>query len=162
MFLLSFYRIYIAIAAGALAYFLIFPNLWLCLAISIAIRVLWLVIEQYLEKLAITRSFKDHQTKFKELYGPYGIRLVNKAESDAQVRRSLSEVFTPHLKKLRENVKTLETMDVLFNAGMRPDGDAWQLHDLKLKYGKHRLEQAGISTEDKQGKSPDGGSTPSP
>jgi|WetSurMetagenome_2_1015567.scaffolds.fasta_scaffold43181_3 hypothetical protein len=144
MFLLTFYRFYIALAAGAAAYFLFLPNLWISIAIAIAVRVIWLFAERFLEKLTINRSFEAHQTKFKELYGPYGIRLANKAESDASIRRSLAEVFTPNMKKLQEAVKTLETMDVLFNAGMRPDGDAWQLHDLKLKYGKYRLEKAGI------------------
>lgn len=141
MFLLTFYRFYIATAIGIAAYFLLLPNLWICVAIAIAVRTVWFFAERYLENLAIARSFEKHQTKFKELYGPYGIRLVNKAESDAEIRISLAEVFTPNVKKLKENVKTLETMDVLFNAGMRPDGDAWQLHDLKLKYGKYRLEQ---------------------
>lgn len=33
-------------------------------------------------------------------------------------------------------------MDALFSAGMRPDSDAYQLHDCKLKYGSYRLEQS--------------------
>ena len=148
MFLLTFYRFYIALLAGAAVYFLIYPKLWLCFAIIVAVRTVWYFTERFMEKLAINRSIEEHQTRFKELYGPYGIRLVNKAESDPAIRRSLAEVFTPNLKKLQENVKTLETMDVLFNAGMRPDGDAWQLHDLKLKYGKYRLEQAGIKGQE--------------
>ena len=146
MFLLTFYRFYIALLAGAAVYFLVSPKLWLCFVIIVAVRTIWFFVEQFINKLAINRSFEAHQTKFKELYGPYGIRLVNKAESDASIRRSLVEVFTPNMKKLQEAVKTLETMDVLFNAGMRPDGDAWQLHDLKLKYGKYRLEKAGIKS----------------
>ncbi|MBN1129793.1 MAG: hypothetical protein JXA71_12440 [Chitinispirillaceae bacterium] len=149
MFLVSFYRFYFALIAGAATYFLLFPNLWLSIVIVIAVRTIWLLVERFVEKLAIDRSFEEHRTAFKELYGPYGIRLINKAESNPSVKRSLAEVFTPNLKKLRENVKTLETMDVLFNAGMRPDGDSWQLHDLKLKYGKHRLEQAGCSGGEK-------------
>jgi hypothetical protein len=162
MFLFTFYRFYVALIAGTAVYFLVYPKLWLCLIIIIAVRLIWFFVEQFIKKLAINRSFEAHQTKFKELYGPYGIRLVNKAESDTSIKQSLAEVFVSDAKKLQDNVKTLETMDVLFNAGMRPDGDAWQLHDLKLKYGKYRLEKAGLSTEEKIDKSPDAGSSPTP
>ena len=51
------------------------------------------------------------------------------------------------MKKLQEAVKTLETMDVLFSAGMRPDANVWQLHDLKLKYGDW-LQKAGIESSE--------------
>jgi hypothetical protein len=152
MFLLTFYRFYIALLAGASVYFLILPRLWFAIGIAIAARVAWLLVERLMKKLAINRSFEAHQTKFKELYGPYGIRLINKAESDPSIKQSLAEVFVNDAKKLQENVKTLETMEVLFNAGMRPDGDAWQLHDLKLKYGKYRVEKEGLSGKDNEKK----------
>jgi hypothetical protein len=148
MFLLTFYRFYIALLAGAAVYFLILPRLWFAIGIAIAARVARLLVERLMKKLAINHSFEAHQTKFKELYGPYGIRLINKAESDPSIKQSLAEVFVNDAKKLQENVKTLETMEVLFNAGMRPDGDAWQLHDLKLKYGKYRLEKEGIKSSE--------------
>jgi hypothetical protein len=141
MFLLTFYRLYCAAALGSLAYFFAYPSLWTSLAVAIVVRVAWYFMERFIKNLRIGRWFDLHQSAFKELCGPYGIRLVNKAESDPSIRASLAEVFTPDLKKLQENVKNLETMDVIFKAGMRPDGDAWQLHDLKLKYGKHRLEK---------------------
>jgi hypothetical protein len=152
MFLLTFYRFYIALLAGAAVFFLILPRLWFAIGIAIAARVAWLLVERLMKKLAINRSFEAHQTKFKELYGPYGIRLINKAESDPSIKQSLAEVFVKDSKKLQENVKTLETMEVLFNAGMRPDGDAWQLHDLKLKYGKYRVEKEGLSGKENEKK----------
>jgi hypothetical protein len=152
MFLLTFYRFYIALLAGAAVFFLILPRLWFAIGIAIAARVAWLLIERLMKKLAINRSFEAHQTNFKELYGPYGIRLINKAESDPSIKQSLAEVFVKDSKKLQENVKTLETMEVLFNAGMRPDGDAWQLHDLKLKYGKYRVEKEGLSGKENEKK----------
>jgi hypothetical protein len=152
MFLLTFYRFYIALLAGASVYFLILPRLWFAIGIAIAARVAWLLVERLMKKLAINRSFEAHQTNFKELYGPYGIRLINKAESDPSIKQSLAEVFVKDSKKLQENVKTLETMEVLFNAGMRPDGDAWQLHDLKLKYGKYRVEKEGLSGKENEKK----------
>jgi hypothetical protein len=37
-------------------------------------------------------------------------------------------------------VEQLEVMDTLFQAGMRPQGDQYLLHDLKLKYGRSRLQ----------------------
>ena len=82
-----------------------------------------------------------HSAQFKELLGPYGIRMINKAEQDPGIRKSLSEVFTPDLKKLKSTVDQLEMMDTLFKAGMQPDADTYQLHDLKLKYGKYRVEK---------------------
>ena len=141
MFLLTFYRLYCSIVAGVLAYFLINPSLWLSLGIIVLARTAWYFAERFIKNHQTDAWFESHQTAFKELCGPYGIRLINKAESDWSIKTSLAEVFTPDRKKLGENVKNLEAMDVIFKAGMRPDGDAWQLHDLKLKYGKYRLEK---------------------
>ena len=50
-------------------------------------------------------------------------------------------MFTSNQKKLQKAVEQLEMMDTLFKAGMRPEGDEYLLHDLKLKYGKYRLEK---------------------
>jgi hypothetical protein len=150
MFILNFYRLYIALVTGAAVYFFVLPRLWLFFVTLIATRVIWFFIERFVRNIRINKSFEEHETPFKEQFGPYGIRLINKARSDPAIKQSLAEVFTNDLKKLQENVKNLETMDVLFNAGMRPDGDAWQLHDLKLKYGKVRLEKAAPASDDKR------------
>ncbi len=85
--------------------------------------------------------FKSHVTPFKELTGPYGIRLINKAENEHTVKESLAEVFTPNRKELQKVLEQLEVMDTLFKSGLRPDGSSYQLHDLKLKYAKHRIEK---------------------
>jgi hypothetical protein len=36
-------------------------------------------------------------------------------------------------------------MDELFKAGLSPQGDEYLLHDLRLKYGRYRLEKIGTS-----------------
>lgn len=89
----------------------------------------------------MNKLFKQNETEFKQLYGPYGIRLINKAETDWQTKKSLAEVFTNKKSNLKNTVEQLEVMNTLFQAGLKPDGDAYLLHDLKLKYGKHRLEK---------------------
>jgi len=89
--------------------------------------------------VAVDASYNAHAAEFKQLYGPYGIRIANKAESDRRIKISLVEVFTDNPKTLKKNVEQLEVMDTLFKAGMQPQGDEFLLHDLKLKYGKHRL-----------------------
>jgi len=137
----GFYRLYLSILAGALAYYLIKPRWWIWVAGSILFRIIWFFIEKQVENIRTEKWFNAHSAQFKELLGPYGIRMINKAEQDPGVRKSLSEVFTPDLKKLKNTVDQLEMMDTLFKAGMQPDADTYQLHNLKLKYGKHRLEK---------------------
>ncbi|MBN2036576.1 MAG: hypothetical protein JW768_07515 [Chitinispirillaceae bacterium] len=149
MFLLHFYRLYCSLVAGAAVYFLLYQKLWLFFVTVVVFRIIWFIIEGRISAMRINKAFDEHQGFFKEQYGPYGIRLINKAETDKTVKLSLAEVFTPNMKKLQDTVRSLEAMDVIFNAGMRPDGDAWQLHDLKLKYGRYRLEKAGIVTQEK-------------
>jgi hypothetical protein len=145
MFLLNFYRFYCSCLAGILVYLFLLHSVWLGLVAIIISRTAWFFIERFLRRIMINKWFAAHQGAFKQQFGPYGIRLVNKAESDAATRESLAEVFTPDPDELRKNVQNLEVMDVMFKAGMRPDGDAWQLHDLKLKYGKFRLEKLTVS-----------------
>jgi hypothetical protein len=137
----SFYRLYFSLAAGAMCCLFAFRSIWIGLAAAAVSRTVWYLVERRIRKIRVDRWFEEHQAAFKERFGPYGIRLINRAESDPSIKNSLAEVFTPDLKKLKENVASLEVMDALFSAGMRPDGDAWQLHDLKLKYGKSRLEK---------------------
>ena len=144
MWLLNFYRFYVSLLLGALGYLFILPSLWIGLSIVVLVRTGWYFVERYIRKIRVNAWFVEHQSAFKEKFGPYGIRIINKAETDVSIKYSLAEVFTPNLKKLKENISNLETMDTLFNAGMRPDGDTWQLHDLKLKYGQHRLEKESI------------------
>jgi hypothetical protein len=141
MLVLQFYRLYISFAVGGLIYFSLWHRAWIWIAASILVRVLWFAIEKRIEALRINHRVEQHAFEFKQQLGPYGIRMINKAESDPMVRQSLAEVFTPDIKALKKAVEQLEMMDTLFKAGMRPDGDAYQLHDLKLKYGKYRLEK---------------------
>lgn len=141
MFLLQFYRFYFALAVGTVTYFVLIKTWWGALLGVLISRILWLLIEHALKRCAINRSFHQHETPFKQQMGPYGIRMVNRADSNWQVKKSLAEVFINDEKQLKKNVEQLEMMDTLFRAGMRPDGESYQLHDLKLKYGKWRLEQ---------------------
>lgn len=141
MILLRFYRLYLSIAGGAVVYFTLLHSWWGWLGGSILLRIIWALVESKYNNHKTTKCFKQHSYEFKQLLGPYGIRMINKAESDPHIRTSLYEVFTPNIKQLQENVKQLEIMDTLFNAGLRPDSDAYHLHDLKLKYGKHRLQK---------------------
>lgn len=141
MWVFSFYRFYIALSAGVLSFFFLRREWWVVALVAIAVRVCWFVIEERIRRVVINRQFKLHSAAFKQEMGPYGIRLINRAEKDPSVKMSLAEVFIDDEKKLRKAVEQLETMDTLFRAGLRPDGDSWQLHDLKLKYGKHRIEQ---------------------
>ncbi|MBN1575941.1 MAG: hypothetical protein JW913_05275 [Chitinispirillaceae bacterium] len=141
MWALNFYRFYIAAAAGIGAALFLVRTWWFGLAVTIAVRICWAIVEYIIGRLSVNRLFKQHAFTFKQQLGPYGIRMINKAEKDIAVRKSLVEVFANDEKKLRKAIETLEMMDTLFRAGMRPDGDAYQLHDLKLKYGKWRIEE---------------------
>jgi hypothetical protein len=141
MWLLNFYRFYASLALGVAAAMFVVRQWWFGLLIFIIARTCWTLVELFIGRLKVNRLFKRHAYEFKQQLGPYGIRMINKAETDAAVRRSLAEVFTENEKNLRKAVENLEVMDTLFRAGMRPDGDAYQLHDLKLKYGKYRIER---------------------
>ncbi len=141
MWLLSFYRLYVSIAAGVAAGLFLVRTWWFGLLAAIFVRMLWGGIEHLVERVRINKSFEEHAHAFKQELGPYGIRMINKAEKDGSVKRQLAEVFTADETKLRKAVEQLEMMDTLFKAGMRPDGDTYQLHDLKLKYGKFRIEK---------------------
>jgi hypothetical protein len=107
----------------------------------VIVRFVWSYVEYVFKRWTIEKSFKRHVSEFKQQYGPYGIRIVNKAEKEWRVKASLAEVFTSDKKKLKRSVEQLEAMDALFKVGMQPEGDEFLLHDLKLKYGKFRLEQ---------------------
>jgi hypothetical protein len=130
----------LSVLSGALCWYFIFRTWWSWVLIAILSRTIWYFVEHALRNRQINKDFQAHETIFKQLYGPYGIRLINKSETDTAVRKELAEVFTGDMKKLLKTVEQLEMMDTLFKAGMRPDGDAYLLHDLKLKYGKHRLD----------------------
>lgn len=141
MFILQFYRFYLSAAIGILTWLFIIHSIWVIVPAIILSRTVWFLIEKQIRVIRIKRWYKTHEAPFKELTGPYGIRLINKADSDAAVRNSLSEVFTPNLKELKKAVEQLEVMDTLFKSGLHPDGDSYQLHDLKLKYARYRLEK---------------------
>jgi uncharacterized membrane protein len=141
MWFFHLYRFYISVTVGIVLFAFFGVSIWIAGVAALVTRVLWYAVERMSERAAINRSFTRHCYRFKQLLGPYGIRIANKAENDYRVKRSLAEVFTPNREKLKKNVEQLEVMDTLFNAGMRPEGDEYLLHDCKLKYGKHRLEQ---------------------
>jgi hypothetical protein len=138
---LSFYRIFASIAMGACAFFLTHHSLRVALSCAIAFRLGWWGVEKCIRRRMIQVRFNRHSYDFKQLLGPYGIRLINKAEREWNIKESLAEVFTPDVKKLRKTLEQLQLFDTLYRAGMRPDGDTYQLHDCKLKYCLHRLEK---------------------
>ena len=141
MWLFSFYRFYTSLILGIAAGLFLIRAWWFGVIVAVVVRVCWGLIELVIENVRINRNFTAHSHAFKQELGPYGIRMINKAENDATVKKQLAEVFTGDERKLRKAVEQLEMMDTLFKAGMRPDGDTYQLHDLKLKYGKWRIEQ---------------------
>jgi hypothetical protein len=140
MFILNFYRSIISIVFGFALYMIFHHQWWIWVNATILLRLLWLTIENTVSRIHIQKNFQKHESAFKELFGPYGIRIINKAYSDWQIKRSLAEVFTPNIQSLRNAVEQLQVMDSLFLAGFKPDEDTYLLHDLKLKYGKFRLE----------------------
>ncbi|MBN1761301.1 MAG: hypothetical protein JW863_23455 [Chitinispirillaceae bacterium] len=148
MWLLSFYRFYLSVATGIAGALFLVHSWWFGLLVAIAVRFLWWGSERLVETARINRSFRAHSYAFKQELGPYGIRMINRAGKEASVKRQLAEVFTADEKKLRKAVEQLEMMDTLFKAGMRPDDDTYQLHDLKLKYGKFRLEKIDSDKKD--------------
>jgi len=140
MWFLSFYRFFVAIFAALLFYFFLLPSIWAALATGVVSRILWGISESIYRRMRVKRLINKHCAPFKQYCGPYGIRIANKAEQEWAVKQSLAEVFVPGKKELQKNVETLEVLNTLFNAGMRPQGDDFLIHDLKLKYGKYRLE----------------------
>jgi len=141
MILLRFYRLYLSVLGGAVVFLTLIHSWWAWIGSSILLRIIWALGETKFNNYRNNKYFEQHSYEFKQLLGPYGIRMINKAESDPLIKKSLCEVFTPDLKKLQETLKQLEMMDTLFTAGLRPDSDTYQLHDLKLKYAKHRLQK---------------------
>lgn len=142
MFILNFYRFYLSILGGAIIFFTALHFWWAWLGGSIIIRFLWAFIESKYNNYKTGKYFEQHAYEFKQLLGPYGIRMINKAQSDPLIKKSLCEVFIPDTKKLKQTIEQLEMMDSLFKAGLRPDSDTCHLHDLKLQYAKHRLEKS--------------------
>jgi len=143
MWIFSFYRFYVSVCAGIACWLLLGKSLWLSIVTTIVARVVWFAVERAFERMSINRDFKNHEYRFKQQLGPYGIRIANQAEQDFRTKKSLAEVFVADPARLKKNVEQLQMMDTLFKAGMRPDGDAYLLHDCKLKYGSYRMEQAG-------------------
>lgn len=138
-----FYRFYAALGAGCILYFFVIPNIFLSVLAAVFFRVLWFGVEKGFTRLRINRDCNKHLAAFKQEFGPYGIRIANLAQEQWRVKASLAEVFCSRRDSLQKAVEQLEVMDALFKAGMRPAGDDFLLHDLKLKYGKKRLSAAG-------------------
>jgi len=141
MWIFSFYRFYCSLAVVFLCRFLVYPSWWLAVGVGMVVRIAWSVTERLVERYRVDRLFSQYRREFKDTFGPYGIRLINKAEKDRRIKSSLVEVFEPNPEKLKKNVEQMEVMETLFNAGMQPQGDDFLLHDLKLKFGRHRLEK---------------------
>jgi hypothetical protein len=141
MFIFQFYRFFLSTALGIATWLFVIHSFWVIFPVLIVTRLVWFMIEKLIKNIRIKKWYKVHSAPFKELTGPYGIRLMNKADTDTAVRTSLAEVFTTDFKELKKITEQLEMMDTLFKSGLRPDGDSYQLHDLKLKYARHRLEK---------------------
>ena len=154
MILFKFYRAWASILAAAFVFVYVKPLWWFAAGVALAIRILWAVVDRFLEKARVERLFRRHGAAFKQLCGPYGIRIANKAEKDWRVKKSLAEVFEVHHETLKKNVEQLEMLDTLFGAGMRPEGDEYLIHDLKLKYGKYRLERENGSGDKNRSSEP--------
>ena len=146
MWLLGFYRLYFALASGVAFYVLAVRSVWFALLVSAIARGAWFGIERIATRIVVDRDFNRHEYQFKQLLGPYGIRIANQAEQDFRTKKNLAEVFVSNPARLRKNVEQLTMMDTLFRAGMRPEGDAYLLHDCKLKYGTYRVEQLDKQT----------------
>lgn len=89
MWILSFYRAYFAVCAGAAEYFLLKKSLWLSAAAALVVRVLWFAVEQGIRRAIINRDFKRHVYEFKQQLGPYGIRMANKADNEWPIKKAL-------------------------------------------------------------------------
>lgn len=140
MWLLQFYRFYLSAIAAIAGYLFLIKKSWFGTILFVAFRGIYAAVEYLIGRYRTTASFTKQVSHFKQMYGPYGIRIANKAERDFRVKKSLYEVFTDDMKLLKKNVESLEMMETLFKAGLRPEGDDYLLHDLKLKFGRHRLE----------------------
>jgi hypothetical protein len=125
---------------GALVYALFIHSWWVAFFSAIAFRSVWFALEHIAQSMMINSYYRKHIYEFKQLLGPYGIRLANQAEESPRTKKRLAEVFVPSLSKLRLAVDRLKVLDTLYQAGMTPDQDARLLHDCILKYGMHRLE----------------------
>jgi hypothetical protein len=147
MALLNFYRLYTSLCAGAAIYMLWGRNFWLALGCAALFRLSWFFIESFVNRILVDLYYKRHIYEFKQQLGPYGIRLANRAEDDRAVRKSLSEVFVPSIKKLQKNYEYLKVLDSLYGAGMRPDQETSNLNDCKLKYAAFRLEHERSGTD---------------
>jgi len=150
MWIFGFHRMYLSIAAGIGSAFLLVHTWWFALMNAVIARVLIAVGEHLAGIISVNRAFRVHAYAFRQELGPYGIRMINRAEKDMRIRKSLAEVFTKSEKKLRKAVEQLEMMETLFKAGMSPDADTWQLHDLKLKYGRFRVAQLDMKKNVRQ------------
>jgi hypothetical protein len=142
MMVFYFYRFYAALCAGFLLYFFVTRNIFLSVLAAVFFRLLWLGMEKAFARIRISRDYTKHQAAFKQEFGPYGIRIANLAQAQWRVKASLAEVFCSRRDSLQKAVEQLEVMGALFKAGMRPEGDDFLLHDLKLTYGKKRLSAA--------------------
>lgn len=139
MLLFAFYRLYTALAAGAAFYVFVRPSMGLAIAVAAGVRLLWLAADIALAHWRTESRCRRHLPHFRQEFGPYGIRIANKSQTDPRIRRSLAEAFDPNPARLRKTVEQLEALDALFSAGLRPEGDEYLLHDLKLKYARRRL-----------------------
>ena len=138
MWIFSYYRLYSSLGVG-IGNGLFAHSVWIGIASCVGFRTLWFIGERLIIRVHINILFNKNLFEFKQLLGPYGIRMANRAQADFAVKKSLAEVFESNPHKLQKNIEQLEMMDTLYKAGMQPDPESYHLHDLKLKYGRHRL-----------------------
>jgi hypothetical protein len=104
MWILNFYRTYVALCAGIAEYLFLVKSIWIAIAAAVAVRVLWFAAEKGIERRIIIRDFDCHVYEFKQQLGPYGIRMANKADSEWHIKKSLADVFTSNTAKLQKTL----------------------------------------------------------
>ena len=106
MWLLGFYRILIAVAAGGVAYFAAFPNVFAWMGITILVRTVWALSEMLLNRRIADAHFQQHSQPFKQQFGPFG-----RAEQIGGARK-----FTP-LDVFEQDGRSVGLIDPSLNFG---------------------------------------------
>ena len=78
MILLRFYRLYLSVLGGAVVFFTLLHSWWAWLGSSILLRIIWALGETKFNNYRNNKYFEQHSYEFKQLLGPYGIRMINK------------------------------------------------------------------------------------
>ena len=95
MWIFSFYRLYLSVAAAAAVYFLLLPQWWIWPLVAIAARAAWFGIEHSLYAWRIGRDFSAHISQFKQQYGIEADEFTAYLqESEPQIARQLEILET--------------------------------------------------------------------